>query len=85
MDDYMEYYNGTRKQWNLKKDSGTKYRSHLIAVWLQGNFIKLAIKWGSVQKFRGLIGLLFYFYSPVQRIFQLSCLNSCNRIVYFLG
>lgn len=32
VDEYMEYYNGTRKQWNLKKMTPAQYRSHLIAA-----------------------------------------------------
>ena len=32
VDDYMEYYNGTRKQWNLKKMTPAQYRSHLMAA-----------------------------------------------------
>ncbi|HSP23441.1 MAG TPA: IS3 family transposase, partial [Planococcus sp. (in: firmicutes)] len=32
VDDYMEHYNGTRKQWNLKKMTPAQYRSHLIAA-----------------------------------------------------
>jgi putative transposase len=32
VDDYMDYYNGTRKQWNLKKMTPAQYRSHLIAA-----------------------------------------------------
>lgn len=32
VDDYMEHYNGTRKQWNLKKMTPVQYRSHLIAA-----------------------------------------------------
>ena len=32
VDDYMAYYNGTRKQWNLKKMTPAQYRSHLIAA-----------------------------------------------------
>ena len=32
VDEYMAYYNGTRKQWNLKKMTPAQYRSHLIAA-----------------------------------------------------
>ncbi|WP_446937144.1 IS3 family transposase, partial [Lysinibacillus fusiformis] len=32
IDDYMEHYNNTRKQWTLKKMTPAAYRSHLIAV-----------------------------------------------------
>lgn len=32
VDDYMEDYNGTRKQWNLKKMTPAQYRCHLIAA-----------------------------------------------------
>ena len=32
VDDYMEDYNGTRKQWNLKKMTPAQYRWHLIAA-----------------------------------------------------
>ncbi|SDB34664.1 IS3 family transposase, partial [Lysinibacillus fusiformis] len=32
IDDYMEHYNNTRKQWTLKKMTKAAYRSHLIAV-----------------------------------------------------
>lgn len=32
IDDYMYYYNSTRKQWNLKKMTPEQYRSHLIAI-----------------------------------------------------
>ncbi len=32
VDEYMEHYNGTRKQWNLKKMTPAQYRSHLIAA-----------------------------------------------------
>ncbi len=32
VDDYMEHYNGTRKQWNLKKMTSEQYQSHLIAA-----------------------------------------------------
>ncbi|NPC94177.1 IS3 family transposase [Bacillus sp. WMMC1349] len=32
IDEYVEYYNTCRKQWNLKKMTPEDYRSHLIAV-----------------------------------------------------
>ncbi|WP_416143957.1 IS3 family transposase [Planococcus koreensis] len=32
VDDYMEHYNGARKQWNLKKMTPVQYRGHLIAA-----------------------------------------------------
>jgi putative transposase len=32
IDEYMEHYNSTRKQWNLKKMTPAQYRSHLIAA-----------------------------------------------------
>lgn len=32
IDEYMEYYNTRRKQWNLKKMTPAQYRSHLIAA-----------------------------------------------------
>jgi putative transposase len=32
VDDYMDHYNNTRKQWTLKKMTPAAYRSHLIAV-----------------------------------------------------
>jgi putative transposase len=32
IDDYMEHYNTTRKQWDLKKMTPVAYRSHLIAA-----------------------------------------------------
>lgn len=32
VDEYMAHYNGTRKQWNLKKMTPAQYRSHLIAA-----------------------------------------------------
>ncbi|WP_391116643.1 IS3 family transposase [Psychrobacillus sp. L3] len=32
VDEYMEHYNTTRKQWNLKKMTPAQYRSHLIAA-----------------------------------------------------
>ncbi|KIL47820.1 mobile element protein [Jeotgalibacillus campisalis] len=32
IDTYMDYYNGSRKQWNLKKMTPAQYRSHLIAA-----------------------------------------------------
>lgn len=32
IDEYMEHYNTTRKQWNLKKMTPAAYRSHLIAA-----------------------------------------------------
>ncbi|MGE7917306.1 IS3 family transposase [Lysinibacillus xylanilyticus] len=32
VDTYMEYYNMSRKQWNLKKMAPTEYRNHLIAA-----------------------------------------------------
>jgi putative transposase len=32
IDEYMEHYNTTRKQWNLKKMTPAQYRSHLIAA-----------------------------------------------------
>ncbi len=32
VDTYMEHYNGSRKQWNLKKMTPAQYRSHLIAA-----------------------------------------------------
>lgn len=32
IDEYMEHYNTTRKQWDLKKMTPAEYRSHLIAA-----------------------------------------------------
>jgi hypothetical protein len=32
IDEYINYYNGSRKQWNLKKMTPAQYRSHLIAA-----------------------------------------------------
>ncbi|WP_460291196.1 IS3 family transposase, partial [Bacillus cereus] len=32
IDEYIEYYNTSRKQWNLKKMTPEAYRSHLIAA-----------------------------------------------------
>ena len=32
IDDYMEHYNSTRKQWTLKKMTPIEYRSHLITA-----------------------------------------------------
>ena len=32
VDEYMEHYNTTCKQWNLKKMTPEQYRSHLIAT-----------------------------------------------------
>ncbi|WP_213531824.1 IS3 family transposase, partial [Paenibacillus sp. J45TS6] len=32
VDDYMDHYNNTRKQWTLKKMTPAAYRSHLIAA-----------------------------------------------------
>lgn len=32
IDEYMEHYNTTRKQWDLKKMTPAQYRSHLIAA-----------------------------------------------------
>ena len=32
IDDYMDHYNNTRKQWTLKKMTPAAYRSHLIAA-----------------------------------------------------
>jgi transposase InsO family protein len=32
IDEYMEHYNTTRKQWDLKKMTPAQYRSHLIAT-----------------------------------------------------
>jgi putative transposase len=32
IDEYMEHYNTTRKQWNLKKMTPAQYRNHLIAT-----------------------------------------------------
>ncbi len=32
VDEYMEHYNSTRKQWSLKKMTPEQFRSHLIAA-----------------------------------------------------
>ncbi|MGK7379251.1 IS3 family transposase [Planococcus sp. 1R117A] len=32
VDEYMAHYNGTRRQWNLKKMTPAQYRSHLMAA-----------------------------------------------------
>ncbi len=32
VDEFMEHFNKTRKQWNLKKMTPAQYRSHLIAA-----------------------------------------------------